>query len=96
MGKYAIYLINSTPDCALRLLRHSWLMDSAYNDTFRKEFAAAFEPPCDVDETIQWIEAYLKRVENMVDRLEGVFNDSKVAGTRYSSLSLSALSLGAS
>lgn len=49
-----------------------------------------------MDETIQWIEAYLKRVENMVDKLEGIFNDSQVAGTRYSSLSLSALSLDAS
>jgi len=72
------------------------LIDSAYNEAFRKEFAARFEPPYDVDETIQWIEAYLKRVENMVDKLEGIFNDSQVAGTRYSSLSLSALSLDAS
>jgi hypothetical protein len=51
-------------------------MDTFYDDAFKQEFANEFEPPYDVEETIQWIDAYLKRVESMVRKLEDVFNDS--------------------
>jgi len=65
-------------------------MDDFYGDPFREEFKKEFGPPYDEAETIQWIEAYLKRVENMVKRLEDVYNGSAPSDTRHSSLSSSA------
>ena len=56
--------------CAPRSL----LWDDSYNGTFKAEFAKEFEPPYDVEETIRWMEAYLNRVEHMVQTLEDVFD----------------------
>jgi hypothetical protein len=65
-------------------------MDDFYGDSFMGEFSVEFEPPYEEQETIRWIEAYLRRVESMVKKLEDIFNGSTVSSTRNSSSTSSA------
>jgi hypothetical protein len=86
VSKHATCLICS--DCVLCASRSlSW--DDFYNGTFKAEFATEFKPPYDEEETIQWMEAYLERVEHMVQRLEDAFDNSAVSGTRKLSMTSS-------
>ena len=71
----------------LSIVPCSLSMDNFYDDAFKSEFTEAWKSPFDLEETIEWIEAYMKRVEKMVQKLEDVFNSSTASRMRNSSLS---------